>query len=367
MLHVSLGGVCLGAGFFASVAHAQVKKIPSFAPFGLYEPSKIENDGTRDGRYDIRKTVAQIAPDNPANLNGNFFLIWITTTTGHKYHYTTAPTIFSGFLTGIYEVVDLNDPKNITAFGATAFGETGVYLFEYWNITTPFQSVFSSLDGDNFTDIHITSNFAGVVLDMTVQPTGKNLYVLGTGGLGLPAPPGSVDYATVPSGFSWYWGNPNMRYSGTITVNGETMEVDAANTFGYYEPQWGVLDLSAGYAAFWLWFPHGQFLHSWVGYPYPADPSRIVPNFATLWHPDGTHESLATMFELSVTAKKGKFMIPQLPKAGEVRRQGSPVGATIIEVYTQGEGSWEGKETTFRGHLEQLPCGLTECPNLREP
>ncbi|KAJ6018551.1 hypothetical protein N7522_002015 [Penicillium canescens] len=94
--------------------------------------STIDSDGAHAGRYDVRKTLVWLDDENPNNLNSYFFLFWLTTVDGRKYH----------------------------------------------NLTSPRGS-------DNYTGLNISTNYAGVQLNVHVTPTGNNLYIGGGGGITL--------------------------------------------------------------------------------------------------------------------------------------------------------------------------------------
>ncbi|KAI9738283.1 MAG: hypothetical protein M1834_008781 [Cirrosporium novae-zelandiae] len=171
-------------------------EIPSFAP-PSFAPSTIDNDGTHVARYDVRKTMAWLDP-NPENLNSHvknyFFIFWLTTVDGRKYHVTLAPNFYLSETTGIFS---LNDLSNLIAIGATVFAP-GTGSNETLNFRSTIKNLNSPAGSDNYTDLYLTTDYAGVTVDLHLTPTGKNLYIGGSGGVTLPS--SENDFRTVVPG-----------------------------------------------------------------------------------------------------------------------------------------------------------------------
>jgi hypothetical protein len=114
-----------------------------------------------------------------------------------------APNFFRGETTGIFRVEDL---QNLTSSGATVFAP-GTGSTEFLDFRSDIQNLTSPRGSDNYTDMHITSDYAGVKMDVYMTPTGKNLYIGGAGGITISPKSGTDanDYRTLIPGYSWYW------------------------------------------------------------------------------------------------------------------------------------------------------------------
>ncbi|KAJ9413261.1 hypothetical protein QL093DRAFT_2512296 [Fusarium oxysporum] len=334
----------LAAAILTLATAANALKIPSFAPPD-FPVSDIDNDGTHAGRYDVRKTMVWLDDKNPENLNSYFYLFWLTTVDGRKYHTTLAPNFFRGRTTGIFRVEDLQD---LSSTGATVFAP-GTGSSEYLNLRSEIQNLTSPRGGDNYTAMHVTSDYAGVKLDVHMTPTGKNLYIGGNGGVTLSSP--GNDFRELVPGYSWYWGNPTLRLSGTINIDGKDVIGDTGFTLS-----------------------NGIFIHGWVVGATVERPYS-TPAWATVWHPNGIHEVLEVgntttatdvwkspvsgknyfqNFKLDLPSREASFHIHQAIKKSELRPLPGSDGYQITEAYSQGHGVWEGEKVTFYGHTEQL-------------
>ncbi|KAJ5821920.1 uncharacterized protein N7525_011204 [Penicillium rubens] len=308
--------------------------------------------------------------ENPNNLNSEsyFFLFWFTTMDGRKYHVTLAPNFFRGRTTGIFRVEDLQD---LSSTGATVFAP-GTGSNEFLDFRSEIQNLTSPRVSDNYTDLNVSTNYAGVQLNVHITPTGKNLYIGGGGGITLSSD--DNDFRRIIPGYSWYWGNPTLRLNGTITIDGEEIAVDHDQSRGYFERQWGEFGISGGHYGYWLYLSNGLMIHGWVVSPTTEQPFG-VPAWATVWHPNGVHEVVevgknTTAFdvwkseysgrnyfnqvELDIPSRQARFDIHQLIRESEVRPLSGTDGYNISEAYAQGQGVWEGEPVTFFGHLEQL-------------
>ncbi|EXK78456.1 hypothetical protein FOQG_16865 [Fusarium oxysporum f. sp. raphani 54005] len=357
----------LAAAILTLATAANALKIPSFAPPD-FPVSDIDNDGTHAGRYDVRKTMVWLDDKNPENLNSYFYLFWLTTVDGRKYHTTLAPNFFRGRTTGIFRVEDLQD---LSSTGATVFAP-GTGSSEYLNLRSEIQNLTSPRGGDNYTAMHVTSDYAGVKLDVHMTPTGKNLYIGGNGGVTLSSP--GNDFRELVPGYSWYWGNPTLRLSGTINIDGKDVEIDHGKSRGYFERQSGEFGISGGHWGYWLYLSNGIFIHGWVVGATVERPYS-TPAWATVWHPNGIHEILEVgntttatdvwkspvsgknyfqNFKLDLPSREASFHIHQAIKKSELRPLPGSDGYQITEAYSQGHGVWEGEKVTFYGHTEQL-------------
>ncbi|KAI6778733.1 uncharacterized protein J7T54_000767 [Emericellopsis cladophorae] len=298
-----------------------------------------------------------------------FFLFWLTTTNGRKFHVTLAPNFRLGETTGIFRVEDLED---CSWTGATVFGP-GSGNTKYLDFRSEIQNLTSPRGGDNYTNLHITTDYAGVVLDVHMNPTGKNLYIGGNGGVAL-GPRGSNDYSVLIPGWSWYWGNPTLHLEGTITFEGEKLEIDCAESRGYFERQTGNFGISGGHWGFWLYLSNGLFVHGWVVTPTIENPAGKEA-WATVWHPNGMTEVLEVDnttsawniwkseatgnnyfqdFRLDLSQRQASINLHQLIRKSEITPLPDTRGYNITEAYGQGDGIWEGQNVTWWGHIEQL-------------
>lgn len=105
----------------------------------------------------------------------------MTTVDGCKYHTTLAPNFFRGETTGIFRIENL---ENFSSSGATDFAP-GSRNKQYLNLQSKIQNLTSPAGGDNYTDLYISTDYAGVKLNVYMTPTGKNLYIGGGGGITL--------------------------------------------------------------------------------------------------------------------------------------------------------------------------------------
>nr|XP_036589630.1 uncharacterized protein CTRU02_00384 [Colletotrichum truncatum]KAF6801635.1 hypothetical protein CTRU02_00384 [Colletotrichum truncatum] len=347
--------------------------IPSFAP-PQFPPSTIQNDGTNVGRYDVRKHMAWLDPGDE-NLSSYFFLLWVTLTDGRKYHVTVAPNHFFNMTTGIYV---LNDLQNLEApaVGGTAMAP-GVGRDDQVFLQSIPQNFSSPAGGDNYTTLQYSSDFSGVKIDVTFNPTGKNLYVGGSGGVTI-GPSSFVkdhdDYRRLIPGYSWYWGNPTMRVNGTIEIDGRSEAIDYDNSFAFFERQSGVFGIPGGHLGFWLYLSNGIMIHTWTLAP-TTDGTLNERAWATVWHPDGLHEVVEiagtsralekwvspvtglnyfSQFRIDMPTRNASFQIQQYPAKGEVTAGKGYKGYNITEAYGQGTGTWDGQNVSFFGHVEQL-------------
>jgi hypothetical protein len=138
-------------------------------------------------------------------VNSYCYFYWLTTTDGCKYHVMLAPNFFRGETTGIFRVEDLH---NLSSTGATTFAP-GTGNTEYLDFRSEIQNLTSPRGGDNYTDVTISADYAGVKLNVHMTPTGKNLYIGGGGGITLSSP--GTDFSELIPGYSWYWVCDNPR------------------------------------------------------------------------------------------------------------------------------------------------------------
>ncbi|KAF4965912.1 hypothetical protein FSARC_6337 [Fusarium sarcochroum] len=356
----------------ASIAFARLTDcLPSFAPRD-YAPSTLENDGTDVGRYDVRKTMAIVNPD-PKWINSYYFLFWLTTVDGRKYHLCIDPILFGNSTTGgLYSLNDLSNPSNIKAKGASnmvpGYGST-----EALNLRSTPHNVTSPKGSDNFSTIALKTNFAGVEINTEVQPTGKNMYYGGMGGIVTPG--FGDDFTTLPPGWSWYWANPHLKVKGTITLDGTPVSIDGDQSFGLLERQYGAFDVATkGFYLFWAYLPDGIVVQVWV--ISPRNDGTGPSGMATIWHPNGVHEVIPVdmsatrawdtsvsdvtgrlyfnKFKVALTTRNALFTFQVPIRDAEVRPAKGQPGLIISESYCEGLVEWDGETLPWFGHCEEL-------------
>ncbi|KAF4333823.1 hypothetical protein FBEOM_12353 [Fusarium beomiforme] len=271
-----------------------------------------------------------------------------------------------------YFLNDLNDPSKYKSKGASytgpAFGNTEALDFQSipHNLTSPWGS-------DNFSTVVLDTDFGGVKLNTVVHPTGKNMYYRGVGGIVTPGY--GNDFTTFPPGWSWYWTNPHLQVTGTITVDGKLVSIDTSQSLGLLERQYGAFRVfEKGFYLLWAYLPNGIVVQVWVISP-RADgtgPSSMV----TIWHPNGLHEvpavnmsatrawdlsiSKATRreyfnkFRVALTAHNMKFNFEKSIRDTEIRPVPGMTGLIVSESYCEGTDEWDGEVLPWFGHCEEL-------------
>ncbi|KAF7557642.1 hypothetical protein G7Z17_g617 [Cylindrodendrum hubeiense] len=345
--------------------------LPSFTP-PYYRPSTLKNDGTDAGRYDVRKTMAIVNPDSKW-INSYYFLFWVTTVDGRKYHLCFNPILFGNTTTGgMYSLNDLNDPSEFKAIGASnrlpGYGNS-----EFLNFRSVPHNITSPKGSDNFSTIALDTDFAGIAVNTVVHPTGKNMYYGGVGGIVTPG--FGDDFTTVPPGWSWYWANPHLTVTGTITLDGTPVKIDTKKSFGMLERQYGAFDVSTkGFYLFWAYLPNGIVVQVWV--ISPRKDGTGASSMATIWHPNGLHEVVPVdmsatrawdpsvskitgrqyfnKFKVALTARNAFFSFEKPIRDAEVRPAAGQSGIIISESYCEGTIVWEGESLPWFGHCEEL-------------
>lgn len=132
-----------------------------------------------------------------------YFLFWITTAEGKKYHFCIDPILFGNTTSGaFYSLNDLNDPSEFTSIGGSNM-RPGYGSSEALNFRSVTHNVTSPRGSDNFSTVALDTDFAGVKVNLVTHPTGKNMYYGGMGGIVTPG--FGDDFTTVPPGWAWYW------------------------------------------------------------------------------------------------------------------------------------------------------------------
>ncbi|GME37622.1 putative mucin-1 (muc-1) protein [Neofusicoccum parvum] len=310
-----------------------------------------------------------------AGLNSWFYVLWLTTIDGEKYHLTINSGINGAGDQGLAVAgfLGLEDLSNFTHSGGI-IKESGTASTASLSLQAPSQNLSSPLGSDNYTDMYYSGDYGGISTKLHMQPTGPNLYLGGSGYVTL-SPASPSDYLVAPPGYSWYWGNPNLRVEGTITLNGRDVEIDSSNSFGFLERQWGNMQLRNWYL-YWIYLSNGVFLHVWINEPTLDGFNVDDISIATVWYPNGVHEVLpvdntTTAWDTSRSPKTGKLYFNEfqlnLSSRNSSIRVTKPIRDTVLipladygsllnvsEAYIQGEGFWEGQPVEVFGHLEQI-------------
>lgn len=170
-------------------------------------------------------------------------------------------------------------------------------------------------------------------------------------------------------------GNPNLKIDGTIKLNGEDVQLDTSNSFGYLERQWGHMELHNWYL-YWVYLSNGVFLHVWINEPILDGFSSDEIAIATVWYPNGVHEVLPVdnttrAWDVARSPKTGNLYFNEfrldLSTRNSSIRVTKPTRDTVLiplaeegpllnvsEAYVQGQGTWEGEPVEVFGHLEQI-------------
>lgn len=136
-------------------------------------------------------------------LYSYYFLFWLTTVEGKKYHVCVDPILFGNSTTGgVYSLNDLNDPNNITAIGKTSM-VSGYGNEEFLNLRSSLHNVTSPQGSDNYSTIAVDTAYGGFGVNVVTHPTGKNMYYGGVGGIVVPGY--GSNFTIVPPGWSWYF------------------------------------------------------------------------------------------------------------------------------------------------------------------
>lgn len=134
-----------------------------------------------------------------------FYVLWLTTVDGRKYH-LTINTVINGAEEQGHKVsgfLGLEDLSNSNYSGGVII-EPGTASTASLNIQAASQNLSSPLGSDNYTDMYFSGDYAGVSANLHIQPTGPNVYLGGSGYVTLN-PVSPSDYFVVPPGYSWYW------------------------------------------------------------------------------------------------------------------------------------------------------------------
>lgn len=193
-------------------------------------------------------------------------------------------------------------------------------------------------------------------LDLILEAAGPVLYYGGTGSFELL---GARQYQ---------YALPDMRTKGTLTVEGRTLQVDGES---WLDRQWGALpDLHANR---WSWMnlsmPDGDKVAVWD--IRSADGTGPEESWATVLHPDGTHE-LVPVTPLAQDARRflsssGDFVFPtEWTLTIPSRDTQLTVTATVVEQEVEGLGTstfegaatfsgvYRGAQVNGRTYVEQL-------------
>ncbi|KAG5657403.1 hypothetical protein KAF25_005967 [Fusarium avenaceum] len=308
-----------------------------------------------------------------SQMMGYYFLLWLTTLDGRKYHICVDPILFGNTTTGaFYSLNDLNDPSEFKSTGASYMGP-GYGSSEALNFRSVPHNVTSPRGSDNFSTIALDTDFAGVKVNTIIHPTGKNMYYGGMGGIVTPG--FGDDYTTIPPGWSWYWANPHLQVTGTITLDGKPVSIDTAQSFGLLERQYGPFDVNTkGFYLFWAYLPNGVVVQVWVISP-RADGTG-PSGMATIWHPNGLHEvspvdmsstrawdvsvskttkrEYFNKFNVALVARNARFSFEKPIRDAEIRPAPGQTGLIVSESYCEGTVEWDNEVLPWFGHCEEL-------------
>jgi predicted secreted hydrolase len=222
------------------------------------------------------------------------------------------------------------------------------------DVQTPDASLSGPLDG-----MHLTADLPNGTgtLDLTLKPLGPALYNNGTG------------LFPFLGGTSYYYSLPNLRTTGTLTLNGKSTHVEGTS---WLDRQWGNWDWTQLHKWTWmaLQLDNGDSLNLW-----DLIDAKGETHWATVLSPDGSERVVsveplagsATDFQTSPTtgqryAGKWTVEIPALQAELTVTAQpvlqeiqaGVPFSPGIDEAASTVAGTYLDRPVTGQAYVEQL-------------
>lgn len=218
---------------------------------------------------------------------------------------------------------------------------------------------FEGLTDDNVSQMRTYSKHKDVTFDITYNATSKALI---DGGTGLFA---------FGNGKSYEWGFPNCYTEGTVTVNGQVVTIDPANSFTWYDRQWNDGFPSNGN---WTWFelhiPNTEYKlsiwaiddkDSWQGCRFATirteDGSQNVvsttfsPDYTRSWYSNATHTLYAQDWTITV-GDYGILRVSSVTQDQEI--VGHAAFDTAYEGFVTFDGLFDGKNVYGYGVVEVL-------------
>jgi predicted secreted hydrolase len=294
-------------------------------------------------------TFVQLPADQAAHPNAPqewWYVVGHLNAHGHRFGYEVtigggkAPQVLFAITdktTGVFYTESKSYSPDQTGFSTTAL-----------DIRTPSTTLSGPMDA-----MHLHATLPVGEIDLTLSARGPAMYNNGTG------------LMPFLGGTSYYYSLPSLASEGTLTVNNHTYPVTGES---WLDRQWGTWDWSTMQK--WTWMPlqlsNGDRVNLWDlfagGKEFP---------YATVLHPDGTHEIVAvnpladTTSDLWTSPTTGKrygtrwtVNIPALDASLTVvaQPQGQELQGAFGGVYEGAAsvtGRYRGKPITGQAYIEQ--------------
>jgi predicted secreted hydrolase len=258
----------------------------------------------------------------------------------------------------------------LTAYGLTQLAITDVTTGQYFSQQTayaPGQFTVSSTDlnvhmpdaalSGPMNAMHLTATLPQGSFDLTLSAAGPALYGNGTG------------LFPFLGGSSYYYSLPNLRTTGTLTVDGRTSKVTGQS---WLDRQWGAWDFTR--LQHWTWMSiqlgNGEYLNLWDLFDTGGEHS-----WATVLHRDGsesvvaveplaqgatgfatspaTGQRYAGAWTVRIPDLKTRLTVTASPVLQEIQTY-SPVSPGIDEATSAVTGTYQGGHVTGRAYVEQF-------------
>jgi len=294
-------------------------------------------------------------------MSSFWIVYWLTAENGHDYFAvasqlntdignTTAP------ITTYTSLLDITT-QNFTGVGTA---ETGQWSITSFDAEAGGVRMYAASD-DMYSTMIATSSIPGATFNLTSEPVGPLLYHAGSG------------IFTWGTDITYEWAAPQMKTSGTITVDGEEINIIPEQSTSWYDRQYGPGFATSG----WVWGM--AILDNGLIFSYchnlPVQGKNKTLTFSTILYPDGHHEVNELEFDMHLSERfispetnlpyyqayqvnvprKGLVLDVKIPiQAGEMAREGFNSNNTILfEAYATINGTINGEYVTGYGVSEQ--------------
>jgi predicted secreted hydrolase len=243
--------------------------------------------------------------------------------------------------TGAYYSQSQFYPADQTSFSTTAL-----------DVRTPSATLSGPMDA-----MRLHATLPAGEINLTLSARGPVLYTNGTG------------LMPFLGGTSYYYSLPSLASQGTLTENGHTYPVTGES---WLDHQWGTWDWST--LQKWTWMPvqlsNGDRINLWDSFAQGGE-----FHYATVLHPDGTHEIVAvnpladgtsgfwtspttgnrygTRWTVTIPALDARLTIAAQPQGQEIPWN-SWLFKGIYEGASSVTGRYQGKLVTGQAYVEQL-------------
>jgi predicted secreted hydrolase len=270
---------------------------------------------------------------------------------GHQYGYEVQLTKGGTTQIAITDVTAGTYYQQVSTFKSGQFSLSATDL----DVRMPNATLSGAMDA-----MHLTASLPEGSLDLQLSAKGPAMYGNGTGQFPFLG------------GSSYYYSLPDLRTTGTLTLNGTTSAVDGTS---WLDRQWGTWDWSQ--LNKWTWMSvqlgNGESINLWDLF----DKQQGEQHWATVLHSDGSESVVsveplapdATHFATSPTtgqryAGKWTVRVPSLhttltvtasPTLQEISSQsGGSVSPGINESASSVVGTYQGRPVTGKAYVEQF-------------